>query len=59
MTYPKPFKAVELRFNEAFAKDIGILRFIWGADIFLGPVPFLKSIILANVLVWIAMWVTK
>ena len=31
----------------------GVWNLFWGFDIFLGRVPFLKLIILANILVWI------
>jgi hypothetical protein len=30
-------------------------RFLWGYDIFCGSVPFLKSLVAANVIVWLLM----
>jgi hypothetical protein len=43
---------IEWNFREV-VDEFGILKTIWGYDIFLNGVPFLKSIVLANVIVWI------
>ena len=34
-------------------------RVIWGYDIFLEGFPFLKILLLANILMWIGLWMTK
>lgn len=33
------------------------VRFLWGFDIFVGPVPFLKMIVGANAVVWLLAYV--
>ena len=52
-------EGIPIHFNLKFSDyrwDLrGILKFLWMYDIFLWRVPFLKSIILANILVWIWM----
>jgi len=30
--------------------------FLWGFDLWYGPVPFAKSVILANLIVWTILW---
>jgi hypothetical protein len=41
-------------------REIGLARFLWGYDIFIGRVPFLKSILLGNLLFLAAMtWLMR
>ncbi len=35
--------------------QIGRWRIIWGMDIWLGNVPFMKTLLLANIIVWVLM----
>ena len=59
MTISKAARAIQINYNKEALKKFGILRLLWGADIFIHNVPVLKSFLLANIIVWIAMWVTK
>lgn len=34
-------------------------RVIWGYDIFVQGIPFLKILLLANILMWVGLWMTK
>jgi hypothetical protein len=35
------------------------LRYAWGFDIWLDRVPVCKTILLANIIMWVLLWVTK
>lgn len=48
------WRAIVIRPDINTIKRFGVWEVFWGTDIFLGPMPFLKSIVLANILVWIA-----
>lgn len=34
-------------------KEFGLWQAFWGHDIFFGNVPFLKSLVLANIIAWV------
>ena len=47
------FKAIVINFDfKSIIKECGWLKTIWGYDIFLNKVPLLKSLVMANVIVW-------
>lgn len=50
--YYRGYKTLELKFSHPRQLKEWIYA-IWGMDIFFGPVPFLKTIVLANLLVWV------
>ncbi|MCK5548798.1 MAG: hypothetical protein KAI64_07265 [Thermoplasmata archaeon] len=31
--------------------------FLWGFDVWYGPVPLMKSVVVSNVIMWVLMWV--
>ena len=49
---PKNFKAVRLNLDYRPKTFREFLRLLWGVDIFFGEVPFLKTILILNILVW-------
>ena len=59
MKISKSTRAIQINYNGGEVKKLGLLNVIWGADIFIHNIPVLKSFLLANVIVWIAMLVTK
>jgi hypothetical protein len=48
------YRVLEIKILPYNIKQYGIWRVIWGTDIFINDVPFLKCIVLANILVWLA-----
>lgn len=44
---------------EAPVKDIGWLRTLYGFDIWVGPIPIIRTMIAANILAWILMWFVR
>lgn len=34
-------------------------RAFWGCDIWLGPVPFMRTLVLVNLIVWVLLFVTR
>lgn len=51
--YSKGFKLIQLRSTQKPKGFIEWFYLIWGFDIFFHKVPFLKSIVLANIIVWL------
>ena len=48
------FKAIQITFDfKDIIREIGWMKTIWGYDIFLNKVPLLKSLVLANIIVWV------
>ena len=53
-SYPKSWRLFQMNLGEPRPKGfIEWSRFLWGFDIWLGNVPFLKVMVLANILVWL------
>ena len=54
-------KAIDIKFinntSNKFWFSLGYL--LWGYDIFLNKIPFLKSFILVNILIWVIFWIIK
>ena len=50
--YDKGFKALHFHFSQPRLSITQIWRMVWGVDIFFGPVPLVKVMLLANLLVW-------
>jgi len=49
-------RAMSIEFDwKSIIKEIGLLKTIWGYDIFLNGVPFLKTLVLLNIIVWIVL----
>jgi hypothetical protein len=55
----RKYRAIQIKYAIWKATPIEIIKFIWGADIWLGNIPFMKSLILANIIVWAIMWATR
>jgi hypothetical protein len=53
------FHAVDLTISKECCKQCGLLRVFWGLDIFINNVPFLKSIALGNIIVWIILFLMR
>ena len=57
---PVDFRAISIRFD--FGSILSVrgwksrLNVVWGYDIFLNGVPLLKSLVLANVIVWVVLF---
>ena len=51
--YDKNWKIIQLRFVQKPKGLIQWMWFFWGFDIFIEKVPFLKFIVLLNVIMWI------
>ena len=57
---PVSVRAFSINFDfKSIVKEYGWLRTIWGYDIFLNRVPFLKSLVMANVIVWVVMMIVR
>ena len=54
---PKPtYKAVHISFNlRDMIREFGLWQVFWGTDIFMGKIPFMKLLVLANIIVWVVM----
>ena len=52
-SYPRGWKLLRLNLLDKPKGVVQLLRLIWGFDIFILEVPFLKSLCLANLIVWI------
>ena len=52
---PEPtYRAVEIRVElRSMIKEFGLWQVFWGTDIFIGRIPFMKLLVLANIIVWI------
>ena len=46
------WQALRIGHSPAAVKEFGWLRYLWGRDLFLGPVPFCKTVVLVNLIVW-------
>jgi hypothetical protein len=49
----KKYRAVQFMEFKRLVEEFGFLEIVWGMDIFYGKVPFLKTLLLVNILVWI------
>ena len=57
---PVQFRAIQITFDfEPIIREIGWMKTIWGYDIFLNKVPLLKSLVLANVIMWLIMFLVR
>lgn len=50
------WKLLRLDFTSEAVREHGWLDVLWGFDIFLGEIPFMKSLILANIIVWVILF---
>ena len=50
------FRAIEIAGVWEMAKKAGFWNALWGTDIWIDGVPFLKCLVLANIIVWLLMW---
>jgi hypothetical protein len=39
-----------------FPVKVGVIKMLWGADIFINNIPVLKTIVFCNVVVWIILF---
>lgn len=53
--FPKGYKHFELRMYERPEGFRQWRNFLWGFDLWFGPVPVVKTVILANVIVWMVL----
>jgi len=53
------YRAIQIRFDRGFVETVGWRKAIWGLDIWMNNVPILKSLIAANILVWIILWFAR
>ena len=51
------WRAIEVRLGHQEIQKIGWLRFLWGADIWIEGLPVLKLLILANIIVWLILFI--
>ncbi len=56
---PETYRAIDIKMPINIAKEFGIWRTIWGTDIFINGIPILKLIALANLVMWLIMWIWK
>jgi len=56
--YPKGWKALSF-FQPDKPMGMEWFHFLWGWDIFYGEFPLLKSLVLANALVWVVLWLVR
>jgi len=42
--------------NSNLIREFGLWKFIWGTDIFINGLPFMKCLVLANIVVWVIIW---
>src|SRR3990167_7523733 len=60
LSMKKPrYRAVELSLPKAVIKEYGLLKALWGTDIFVLGIPLIKAMISANILVWFILWLTQ
>lgn len=57
--YPKGWKLFQMGIFNKPKNITQTLRLIWGFDLFLYKIPFLKTTLLLNILVWILIFLTK
>ena len=52
---PEPtYRAVEISIGwRSMIEEFGLWQVFWGTDIFIGKLPFMKLLVLANIIVWI------
>ena len=54
------FRAILITFDfKSIIREIGWLKTIWGYDIFMNGVPLLKTLVLANVIAWVIMFLVR
>lgn len=53
------WRLLELNVTSQALKEFGFWEVAWGFDIFIGRVPFLKSVILANTIAWLILFLTN
>lgn len=55
------WKAIEITLKDwrKIVKEVGLWEIIWGTDIFIQKIPVIKSMILANLLMWVLLWVSR
>ena len=58
---PKPsYRSIEIGLNlRDMIKEFGLWQVLWGTDIFIGKLPFMKLLILANIIVWVVLGVIR
>ncbi len=54
--YGKEWKLMQLSFGEKPMTFMGWINLIKGFDIWIGPIPLLKTIIITNLIMWILLW---
>ena len=53
------WRALNIRAGRDLIKEVGLCKIIWGTDIFINGVPMIKLMILANILMWVLLWVSR
>lgn len=51
------YRAVDISFSADVWDKLSHWQVIWGTDIWINNIPTLKMMILANIIIWIIMWV--
>ena len=51
------WRTIDIQVKSSILREFGLLKLIWGTDIWINNVPVLKCIIAANILVWILLFV--
>ncbi len=58
MTEPeKGFRLMQLTLGKRPMTRRGWINLIMGFDIWLGPLPFLRTVVIANLIMWVLLWV--
>lgn len=54
------WKAIEIGIGWwTLIRRFGVWRTIWGTDIFIGSIPMIKLMVLANVIMWALLWISR
>jgi len=50
------FRAIDLKFEKDVIKVIGVIKLLWGLDIFVQGVPMIKFMWLCNIVIWLVLF---
>ena len=53
------WRAIDIKLGKPWYEGVGLFHRLWGADIWINNIPVLKTLILANIIVWGLMIIFK
>lgn len=55
----RSYRLIDIKWDTSFLMGVGFWKRLWGTDIWIQNIPCVKVMALANILMWVALWLTR